>query len=748
MTRPRRLALLLLPAGLGVLLAAFPGHAQQSASNSRYAFADTTLLRDTLGLKFDRIFPLADSLTALGQSVLPDTIRALAIRYKMSPDSVVGLARKENVGVDTLGSYLERERYNPLSNVRAATGIQSALHYTSGYTIAQTSTSWINGLDYKRSAGAFFVQNVTNVQMDRYLAGGRTSLRQTRSSSTETGWKLGNDLSLGARANLDGFVSKDPGSISNQSESKNEFQFSMRSRRKPAKGIVSDINFFSGLLNLDNYEQVKRGASGDLNGTLRIQTRYVTHDLSGQVNGNLASTRRPGAPKGVGTSDLSENVRGTLGFIPNGPVGLNLNYSIRRIRVETLSDSLPPLATPVVDRPRPELVRPWSPTQGLYTNSRGADVALRLRRGNDQYLNLTAKYSKDGQNRGTGLNSRSNSTGISMGADGRALLAGWDVQSRFSLAYSRSEYPTRAVIPGVGFAGFGESLRVAGLDGSANRALGRRLLVRIQASIGLTQSRNFLIGGYPNPPIDHDSYSQSYRIETQYNASDAFNTAVGLGVNRNVLVNIPHESTSMNNELRSYRVDWRWSYRMLRGLTASQTNSIGADYLHYVFLPANDRLSMEYNVATTLNAVLSPRFQLDVRHNARHEPRGAYTELSDGVTYLSRSEVNDNYTLAARLSYAPSSAFSFHLEPNYLASERDATVGRGLAPTRRTRSLNFSGGASVNVPLGPKGRLTGDVYRTYRADRTLNYNQTGFSLPDPGTESDFWNGSLMLSWDL
>ena len=49
MIRSRRLALLLLPAALELILAVLPGHAQQAAS-SRYAFADTTLLRDTLGL--------------------------------------------------------------------------------------------------------------------------------------------------------------------------------------------------------------------------------------------------------------------------------------------------------------------------------------------------------------------------------------------------------------------------------------------------------------------------------------------------------------------------------------------------------------------------------------------------------------------------------------------------------------------------------------------------------------------------
>ena len=78
MTRPRRLLLLLLPLALGLGSMAMPGRAQQAAGG-RFAFADTTLLRDTLGLSFEGLFPLADSL-----KISPDTLRALSIRYRYS----------------------------------------------------------------------------------------------------------------------------------------------------------------------------------------------------------------------------------------------------------------------------------------------------------------------------------------------------------------------------------------------------------------------------------------------------------------------------------------------------------------------------------------------------------------------------------------------------------------------------------------------------------------------------------------
>jgi hypothetical protein len=110
--------------------------------------------------------------------------------------------------------------------------------------------------------------------------------------------------------------------------------------------------------------------------------------------------------------------------------------------------------------------------------------------------------------------------------------------------------------------------------------------------------------------------------------------------------------------------------------------------------------------------------------------------------------VNDNYTLSARLAYAPSHGLSLFMQPDYLAGERDGSQAGALVPTRVNRQLNFSGGASLNLPMGAKGRLTGDILRTYRADRSINYTTGGAPLPQPRTESDFWNGSLRLSWEL
>jgi hypothetical protein len=713
MIRSRRLALLLLPAALELVLAALPGHAQQAAS-SRYAFADTTLLRDTLNLRFDRLFPVADSL-----SLTPDTLRALSVRYRWSLERLVWLADSLRMPVDSVGVYLERERHNPLaSTARRLT----TFSYSSRYSVQKTSSTWSNTGDYRLVLGSLFLQNTTTIQMDRYIAGAQTSLRQTRSSATEGGWRFSPNFSLGARANLDRFNSRDPGSINNQGEMKNDYQLSIRTRQQPRRAVRSEVNFFSGLLDLSNFEQVKRGASADLNGTLRLQSRYLTHDLSGQMNGNLSRTRTPGAPSSAGTSDLSNNLRGTLGLLPGKPVGLNLNYSIRRIRVETLTDS--------------------GTTRQVRTFNSSADATLRLRQNNDRYVNTTGRYGSQDQAQGGTLNSTSSRRDLGFGLDGRFLLAGWNLESRFSLVNTRSEYPTRAAT-----GGYGESLKVATIDATLTRNLTRKILLRANGGVSLNSYRYFVIGNYPSPPVDRDQYRQSYRIETQYSGSARFNSGFTLDVTRNVLVNLRAGSTSSNTEATSYRAEWRWSYRMLPGLTATQNNSISADYMHFNFLPTSDRLSLDYSMATSLNAVLTPRLTVDVRHNAKHQPSGTYTQFIDGLYYLSRSEVNDNSTLSARLSYTPSPALSFFMQPDYLAGERDASQSGNLVPTRTSRTLNFSGGASVNLPLGPKGRLTGDILRTYRADRSINYTG-GTPLSQPRTESDFWNGSLQFSWAL
>ena len=89
--------------------------------------------------------------------------------------------------------------------------------------------------------------------------------------------------------------------------------------------------------------------------------------------------------------------------------------------------------------------------------------------------------------------------------------------------------------------------------------------------------------------------------------------------------------------------------------------------------------------------------------------------------------------------YFPAATVSAEITPEYLG------VGYIIGP--KLASLNFAGGGSLNVPIGTKGRLTGDLRRTFRAARTLSY-QGGVEQPSPASEQDYWNGRLELTWNL
>ena len=140
---------------------------------------------------------------------------------------------------------------------------------------------------------------------------------------------------------------------------------------------------------------------------------------------------------------------------------------------------------------------------------------------------------------------------------------------------------------------------------------------------------------------------------------------------------------------------------------------------------------------------------MDIRHNAKHQPSGTYTRFVDGLYYLSRSEVNDNYTLSARLAYTPSPALSFFMQPDYLAGERDASQSGTLVPTRTSRPAQLLGGRQPEPAPGAQGaphrRHPANLSRRPRPSATLDGTLTASQLR---TESDFWNGSLQLSWEL
>ena len=725
MTRSIRLLLLLAPLVVGLVLVHAPGGAQTGtpAPSGRFAFADTTLLRDTLDLHFDGLFPLADSL-----GIPPDTLRALSIRYRLTIGRLTHLADSLRAPVDSVGAIMRREDSNPLSS---RVQQRNDLEYTSGYNIAQTSSNWTNTADWKFIRGPLFVNNTTNIGLDRNKAGGQINLRQTRSAVTEAGWKFSDNASAGARANLERFNSQNPGNFNNEAETKNEYQVSARTKYAPVRALTSEFSFFTGLLDVRNTSQIKRGVSADLSAKTRYQRgTWLVHDVQGRASGNLARTRVPTAILQLNTRDISKSVDGTLSVLASGPFGVNVTYGLRRVRVETPLDS--------------------ARIQQVLTESDRVVTTIRMRKDNDRYLNITERLGRSASASAANLSALNRRDEQSFNVQGRYRLANWFADASFDNSYSDTQFPQRLLPdttkrqPG---GGYGDRSGSRVVQATLTRSFGPRFTFKADGRVGLTSSRYYVIGAYPNPPVDRDQYRQSYKLDGQYNRSQKMSSGLSIEAIRALFVNIPSASTGANNETRSYRSEWRWTYQLVRGLTATQRNQLSADYVAYNFLPVNNRLSLSYKAMTTLNAIVSPRTTIEITHDLQFTPSGNYTVLDDGLEYFLKADEGRNYTLRARVGFSPSALFSLNVQSDYSSNQRITVTDAGEIPQRDSRSLNFSGGGTLNVPIGASGHLSGDLRRSYRADRTLSY-QGGVPQTSPRSEQDYWNGRLELKWNL
>ena len=714
MVRLRRFAFLFALLVVGTLLTTSPARAQETGS-VRYAFSDTTLLRDTLGLRFPRLFPLSDSL-----QILPDTLRALSIRYLWSLERLVTLADSLGVPVDSVGPVLQREQAYVLN---ASHGTHNSFSYNTGYTVGQTQSAWTNTTEYGLQHGPVFMHNSTTVELDRYRVGALTSVRQSRLSATELGWRFSPDFSLGGRVGLERLNNRDPTAARSYGETTNEYQISMRSRQRPVHGMTSDINLFSGLLDINNVNLEKRGVSGNLGAHLRYSpTPWLAHELNGAMDGNLSRTRAPGELTRENTRDYSQNVRGTLSLFQTSAIGLKGSFNFRHVQVETPSDS--------------------GGIHRVLTDNWGGESTVRLRQDNDRYVDLGLKTATAKQATVLGIRSRNSHRDDSFTATGRYLFWGWAMDGHFSNGFGDSKFPARS-----DSGGYGEFQHARSADATFSRQLGPRILARVTGSISLTSYRYSLIGKYTTPPVSRDQWRQSWRADANYSRNERFSTGVALDVSKNKLINIPSASTGSNNNTRSYRAEWHWTCRLLEGLTATQRNTLSADYLEYPFSAENNRLTLDYAAVTTLNAIMNPRLSINVTHNSRRSPAGNYTLYPDGLAYFARSDETGNAALTAAIAYTPSPAIAFSVEPAYFSSDRSAAANGVVAPQRANRSLSVSAGANINWSISKNGLLRGDIHRAYRADRTTTYS-SGLPQATPRSQIDFWTGSLQLSWHI
>lgn len=706
----RRFTLVAVPLALAVGSFALPGRAQQPSS-SRYAFADTLLLRDTLGIKFDGIFPAADSL-----GLRPDTLRALMIRYRFRLSRLLHLSDSLGVPVDSVGVVVDRERLNPLAGGRGLRD-ETQFRFTSGWNSTRTTSAWSNNSEYRVRRGPWYANNRTDVNLERYKSVAATTLRQTRDMTSEAGARLSERQSFGLWARTMLYDSYDPNSTSNQKETLNEFKLTARNQRRGKRGSSADLNLLGGYLDDDKPSvEIKRGLTGRADGRIRsVVGDWFSNDLTGATSTNIARTRRPEAIEELRALDLATNLSGTMTLFSQRPVGLNLSYNLRRTRVDTPTDS--------------------GVVNSIRQANEGVNATVRVRKDTERTLNLVG-------NAGSGLNQNGRRRDYGGKATVRWVLRGWAVDGNYSDARANSDYPRRK-----NAYGYIESSTNRSADAQFQRAIGNRMQAKLSTSINLARYRYESTSSAATAPTPRDTYRQAYRAEGRYNPTLRFSSSMSLDVSLARTINIERLTTSSNNDTRTYRGEWTWSYQMMKGLTVSQNNQITADYRFYPFAEDRNTLGLNYRTLTTLNTVLTPRLTVMVVHTAQQQPRGSYTREDDGLESLKLSDESENFGLHASIRYAPTPTVSFSLEPDYRADVRSGTTNGVSAKQRDDRRLNMAGSVDMNLKIGRKGTLTGNIARSFDDSRSTSYTN-GVGATSPRAITDYWYGSLTFTWQL
>src|SRR4029079_6704824 len=112
-------------------------------------------------------------------------------------------------------------------------------------------------------------------------------------------------------------------------------------------------------------------------------------------------------------------------------------------------------------------------------------------------------------------------------------------------------------------------------------------------------------------------------------------------------------------------------------------------------------------------------------HTARFHPRGNYRAQipGDPNEYLNLADETKDYALDVKTDYRPFPFLAVSVDPNYSANSRNTSQTGELAPQRRSKTLAFNWGATLNLPMS-RGTLTGTLTRTENTNRELNFNTT------------------------
>lgn len=206
----------------------------------------------------------------------------------------VYLADSLGMPVDSVGPVLWRERFNPLlAGSHRAT--RNDFRYLRQLRRVAHHHTWTNLSTYNALRGPYSSTRPRTSSCSASSAGSIIP-HQTRTSTTELGSRFSKDVSLGGKATLYRFNSRDPGSPTGTSEIRNEFPVhrALQEDPEPRREHRAELPVQQLLDDEKPATEIKRGLTGDLNGRLRVQRgSWFSHDLSGQINGNMARSRRP-----------------------------------------------------------------------------------------------------------------------------------------------------------------------------------------------------------------------------------------------------------------------------------------------------------------------------------------------------------------------------------------------------------------------------------------------------------------------
>jgi hypothetical protein len=605
--------------------------------------------------------------------------------------------------------------------------------YNATYSIGQNNTSWVNTARYSQLVDRLALTNSTDITLDRYYSGGAESPRQTRNSTTELLYRISPNLRLGGRANLFRFLSASTGLLTTSDrEDKDEYQLSSRAEVRPTPFMRGELNVFGGYIDNQRPSYFRKGFSGDVNGRVNFTGRNLASlDVSGQANGNSTrATLNEATAEQAQTHDRNRMVRGSLALLPGYKIGMALNGSRRNIQTQT-PITLPSGATQL---------------QEVLTHSGDLAATLQGRWTTERSFLVGRRFFEESRDYNVQTSQSSGRDDAAWNAELHDLRWGTKLDVVFSTSENENDYSLRTTSTGSP-AGYVEQGVSRSLEATLSRSLGTRLTGRVRGQVRLTQSRYEPVPNSSVTLADRDLATQSILLEARYNPGRRWNTSLTYQQDLNENVNLDPSQSGNNFDEHIYRLTWNWSYALSSRFTANQRNSANANYRLHTFRPASDRVRIEYNIVTTLEGTLSSRFRMTVTHSARYQPEGQYVvDPLTGVESFYKSDESRLYSLDTRFSYSPAAWLTLNLNPIYQNDQRLSAQADQMRLLRSSANLRVLGGVAVNRRVGAHGNLSGDLNRSYVADRATSYTSAGEPIPGEGTEVDYWQGRLDFTW--